>query len=142
MEVNLRNQIKEWEEKYLYPLIPCMMHNKTVIFLRGISGSGKTTLSNTLLQILGPETVSYSADNYFIIDGVYTFDRNKISEAHISCVKSMETALQSPKIRYIIMDNTHTQLWHLQNAEDIANKYGANLYYLDIYVPDKAHFLL
>lgn len=143
---NLKNQINKWQEKYLHPLTLSLLNTNTlknVIFLRGISGSGKTTISNTLCHLLGYEqTVSFSADNYFIIDGIYTFDISKISEAHKHCVTSMEIALQSSTIRYIIMDNTHTQLWHLYNAENVASQYGANLYYLDIDVPDKAHFNL
>ena len=143
---NLTKQISAWQERYLLPLLPSLMNTKTlknVIFLRGISGSGKTTLSKTLSHLLGSErVVSFSADNYFTVDGVYNFDIKKISEAHKDCVNSMEIALQSSTIRYIIMDNTHTQLWHLHNAENVANRYGASLYYLDISVPDKAHFLL
>lgn len=143
---NFKNQIKIWQEKYLYPLLPYLTNKKTVphvIFLRGISGSGKSTVSTYLSCLLGSEkVVSFSADNYFIVDGVYKFELNKASEAHNDCVKSMELALQSPNIRYIIMDNTHTRLWHLHNAENIANKYGANIYYIDIIVPDKTHFLI
>lgn len=138
--------INTWQEKYLHPLTLSLRNTKSlknVIFLRGISGSGKTTISNALCHLLGYEqTVSFSADNYFIIDGIYTFDISKISEAHKNCVNSMEIALQTPTIRYIIMDNTHTQLWHLYNSENVASQYGANLYYLDIDVPDKGHFNL
>jgi uridine kinase len=146
MSDNLSEQINRWKEKHLYPLIPFLTDTKmvkNVIFLRGISGSGKTTISNILVDLLGPEkAISFSADNYFTIDGVYKFDFQKISEAHKDCVNSMETALKSPTVHYIIMDNTHTQLWHLHNAENIANQYGAKLYYLDIDVPNKEHFSL
>jgi tRNA uridine 5-carbamoylmethylation protein Kti12 len=146
VEYNLNKQVHTWQKNHLYPLIPPLINNnklKTVIFLRGISGTGKTTISNALSQLLGSENVvSYSADNYFTINGVYNFDIKRAPDAHKYCVNSMEIALQSPTIRYIIMDNTHTQLWHLYNAENIANKYCANLYYIDITVPDKAHFLL
>jgi len=142
----LSKQVNKWQEKYLYPLLQSLKNTtsfKNVIFLRGISGSGKTTMSNAISHLLGSEmVVSFSADNYFTVDGVYKFDILKISEAHKHCVNSMEIALQSPTIRYIIMDNTHTQLWHLSHAENVANQYDAKLHYLDINVPDKAHFLL
>lgn len=144
LETNLSKKL--WQERYLSPLTSSLVNStnlKTVIFLRGISGSGKTTVSDILSEMLGSEkVVSFSADSYFTIDGIYKFDIKKISDAHRHCVRSMEIALQSDAIRYIIMDNTHTQLWHLYNAEEIANQYDTNLYYIDINVPDKAHFLL
>jgi predicted kinase len=142
----MTKQIKAWQEKHLYPLLPLLTNTKSitnVIFLRGISGSGKSTLSNCLSHLLDSEKViSLSADNYFTINGVYKFKINKISEAHKECVKSLELALQSTNIRYIIMDNTHTRLWHLHDAENLAKNYGATIYYIDIVVPDKPHFLL
>lgn len=136
-------QINTWREKYLYPLIPHLLTTRTsknVIFLRGISGSGKTALSNALSNLLDSDVVSLSADNYFMVDGVYKFKSQNVTEAHKNCVHSMELALQSSAIHYIIMDNTHTQLWHMSNAETVAKEYDANLYYIDINVPDKAHF--
>jgi len=136
---------KPWIDN-LYDLVPLLTNTTTVphvIFLRGISGSGKSYLCKALSDLLGSETtVSFSADTYFISDGIYKFDISKASEAHKNCVNSMEKALKMPNIRYIIMDNTHTRLWHLSNAEKVAQDYGARLYYLDIIVPDKAHFLL
>jgi len=140
------SSIDKWHEMYLHPLLPSLKNTKTaknIIFLRGISGSGKTTLSKSLSYLLGSETVvSFSADNYFTIDGVYKFDFKKAPQAHEDCVTSMELALRSSNYRYIIMDNTHTQLWHLNKAENIASKYDTTLFYIDIVVPDEAHFLL
>jgi predicted kinase len=75
-----------------------------------------------------------------MLDGTYTFDFTKISDAHNACTNTMEKALSSPNIQYIIMDNTHTRLWHLLNSETIAKQYDVNIYYLDIVVPDAAHF--
>ena len=135
-----------WEEKYLHPLLPNLINTKTtpsLIFLRGISGSGKSTVSKFLRDALGPSnTVICSADNYFIKDSVYKFDITKVSEAHKDCLESMEAALQTPEIRYIIVDNTHTRLWHLQAAERTVQKYGAHIHYIDINVPDLAHLLV
>jgi predicted kinase len=38
------------------------------------------------------------------------------------------------------MDNTHTRMWHLLNAETIAKKYDMKIFYIDIIVPDESHF--
>ena len=136
----------KWVEMYLHPLLPSLKNTKTaknIIFLRGISGSGKTTNSESLSYLLGSESVvTFSADNYFTTDGVYRFDIEKASEAHQDCVRMMELALRSSAYRYIIMDNTHAQLWHMHKAENIANKYDTTIFYIDIVVPDEAHFLL
>lgn len=143
---NLNNQIKKWQDTHLHPLLTSIINSKNlknVIFLRGISGSGKTTICNYFLNALDSErVVSFSADDYFTKNGMYKFDFEKVAEAHNHCVNLMKIALESTSIRYIIMDNTHTQLWHLYNAENVANQFDAELFYLDINVPDKAHFLL
>lgn len=143
---DLNNQIKKWQEIHLHPLLPFIINpkaHKKVLFLRGISGSGKTTIGKYLSHALDSEKVIiFSADDYFIKNGVYKFELEKVAEAHKHCVNSMKIALQSASIRYIIMDNTHTQLWHLSNAVNVANQFGAELFYLDVDVPDKAHFLL
>jgi predicted kinase len=142
----LSHQITTWEKDNLHPLLPILRNTHRiphVIFLRGISGSGKTTLCNSLSHLLGIENVvSISADNYFIKNGIYKFQMSEISEAHRSCIISMEKALESSEFPYIIMDNTHTRLWHLTKAEEIAEKYGAKIFYLDIIVPDHADFLV
>ena len=142
----LSHQITTWEKDNLHPLLPILINTHRiphVIFLRGISGSGKTTLCNSLSHLLGIEkVVSISADNYFIKNGIYKFQMSEISEAHRSCIISMENALESSEFPYIIMDNTHTRLWHLTKAEEIAEKYGAKIFYLDIIVPDHTDFLV
>jgi len=132
--------MQTWTQQYLQPLLPQLTTTPCVIFLRGISGSGKSTVSKFLTEALGPsKTIICSADNYFMKDGIYKFDITKVSEAHAYSIKCMEAALKSPEIRYIIMDNTHTRLWHLQAAERMAQKYGSQIHYIDIIVPDAAH---
>lgn len=136
-----------WEETYLKPLIPSLKgtrENKTVIFLRGISGSGKSVLCNFLFKSLGgvEKVVCCSADNFFIKNGVYKFDSNKLPEAHEACINTMEQALQNTSIRFVIVDNTHTQLWHMSKGETIAKAHGASVLVIEIVVPDRTHFVL
>ncbi len=137
---------KGWEEKYLYSIRSILTNtntSKTVIFLRGISGSGKSTIANSLSRLLGPEnTTVCSADNYFIKDEIYRFETSKLSEAHEACAIAMKSALDSSNIRYIIVDNTHTRMWHLYNTETLAKESGAEIHYLNIVVPDKEHVSL
>ena len=135
--------MESWELMYLHPIYQ-LVQNKTsrptVLFLRGISGSGKSTVSTLLTKAFGADkTVICSADDYLMEDGVYKFELSKLSDAHKQCIKSLEASLKSPNVRYIIMDNTHTRLWHLQAAEEIARKHGSKIHYIDIVVPDKTH---
>jgi uridine kinase len=137
---------KVWEEKYLYPILSILRNtntSQTVIFLRGISGSGKSTIASSLSQLLGTKnTAVCSADNYFIEDGIYRFESSKLSEAHEACARALKSALAFSNIRYIIVDNTHTRMWHLYNTETLAKESGAEIHYLNIVVPDKEHVSL
>jgi len=138
--------MKMWIETYLHPIYKLVQNDTakpTVLFLRGISGSGKSTVSSLLTSHFGADkTAICSADDYLMEDGVYKFDINKLSDAHKHCIKSMEAAYQTPHIRYIIMDNTHTRLWHLEAAEEVARSHGSKIHYLDIVVPDESHLAL
>lgn len=87
-----------------------------VIFIRGISGSGKSTLAYTLKEELMEEYVSsivLEADDYFMKDGVYTFDGELIGKAHEDCVKRMVDNFK--KFDVVIVANTFTRAWELEN---------------------------
>jgi predicted kinase len=138
---------KTWEEIYIKSIIPkltCVDYfGQHVIFLRGISGSGKSTVCEVLARLLGQEKVVYcSADTYFTCGKLYLFEPDKLHKAHKACVDSMEMALLTPGVSYVIVDNTHTQLIHLSAAEAIAEKYRAKMFYLEIVVPDINHLLI
>ena len=136
----------KWEEKYIYSLVRSLTTDgpPAVVLLRGISGSGKSTLANGLITLLGTDkAVRYGADDYFMDEnGEYQFDASKLPEAHAACMASLQNALLTPSMRVIIVDNTHTRLWHMSNAEQLANKHGARIFVVEIVVPDQAHFSL
>lgn len=136
----------KWEQKYLEPLVQNLTTKgpPSVILLRGISGSGKSILCNRLTALLGADKVSHcSADDYFTDEnGAYHFDPSKLPDAHAVCVAALEDALVDPSIRVILVDRTHTRLWHMSNAEQVAKKHGARVFVLEIVVPDNAHFSL
>ena len=106
----------------------------TVYILRGVSGSGKSSITRTIIQSLSSPSSSgtastadtninhlvtvCSADNYFMIDGVYHMDLSKIKDAHAWCEQQFLQALESC-IPIIILDNTNTQLWNYSKYEEI-----------------------
>ena len=101
--------------------------NKQVVIFRGIPGSGKSTLARTI-QSMEPGTVIVSADNYFIgPDGVYTFDPNKIKNAHAQCMSEFNNALKKRNVKMIIVDNTNIQRWNFLAYINIAEKMRAQV---------------
>lgn len=65
---------------------------KTLILLRGLPGSGKSTLA---LQFKDAPVIS--ADDFFMVNGNYIFDKEKLGMAH---------AYSQDKVEYLMMENT------------------------------------
>ena len=95
---------------------------KELFLLRGLPGSGKSTLAKSL------NGIHVEADQFFIIDGEYTFDASKLKEAHNDCltrVKSYMYIFSSKETsERIVVSNTFTQEWEMKPYFDIAEKYG------------------
>lgn len=75
----------------------------TVIILRGVSGAGKSSLAE-ILEAQG--FVVVSADNFFVKDGAYDFDRTKLTKAHHWCYDQYTKALEAGL--NVVVDNTNT----------------------------------
>jgi predicted kinase len=92
---------------------------KNLILLRGLPGSGKSTLAKSL------GGVHYEADMYFIrgIDNIYMFDASKLKNAHEWCRTITETAMLNSDEK-IVVSNTFTQEWEMEDYFKLAEKYG------------------
>lgn len=102
--------------------------DKTLYLIRGLSGSGKTTLAHTIARGLDVpyndhQSATISADDFFLIDGVYCFDRTKLKEAHEQCQNRCNAAMVSG-IDYVIIHNTFSCQWEAQWYLDAAKKHG------------------
>lgn len=87
--------------------------------IRGVPGSGKSTLAKQL----APEH-HYEADSYFVgDDGVYRFDRTKLSEAHAFCFRNVQKAMTSGA-SVIAVANTFTRHSEYSAYEELAVKMG------------------
>jgi len=92
------------------------MKNETLILVRGLSGSGKSTLAKHLSHCFSG-AVHLEADDFFMKDGIYTFDQAKLSEAHQQCQRRTREALKEE--RPVIVANTFTRVWEMQPYLDM-----------------------
>ena len=102
-----------------------------LIIMRGVSGSGKSTLAQQLAQA-HPESVIYSTDDFFMVEGKYVFDVKKIGENH---KKNQDRAVEGmkKKIPLIVIDNTNTQAWEMKPYVLAAQEHG---YQIEIHEPE------
>jgi predicted kinase len=96
---------------------------KHLFLLRGLPGAGKSTLAKSIGGI------HFEADMYFIEDGVYKFDPTKLKMAHNWCAIQTQKAMvdDEPKI---IVSNTFTQEWEMENYYKLAKENGYTVFSL------------
>ncbi|KAK8752534.1 hypothetical protein OTU49_006029 [Cherax quadricarinatus] len=117
-----------YHEDYLnYPILLdektikyCQM-SKVMVILKGLPGSGKSFIARRIQQLY-PAAVMCSADSFFMHDGVYKFDRDKLKEAHKSCQQKALDAAQS-SCNVIVIDNTNVQNWEAKYYLNLTKKY-------------------
>lgn len=98
-----------------------------LFLLRGASGSGKSTIAK-ILEAEGAYTAS--ADEFFVgDDGKYRYDGSKITEAHNSCKRRTEAALQANR-DIVAVHNTFIEDWQMIHYFYLAAKYSYNVHTL------------
>lgn len=93
---------------------------KKVTFTVGVPGSGKSTLAK---KIAGENGVILSTDDFFMVDGVYKWTGDFISEAHkwnqgrfyLEIFKGTEN---------IVVDNTNLETWQMFPYVDSVIRHG------------------
>ena len=96
---------------------------KELFLLRGLPGSGKSTLA----QSLGGKHLE--ADMYFMNDGIYEFDPIKLRDAHGWCRKETFRSMAT-NLERIVISNTFTQKWEMEDYYELGNLYGYKIYSL------------
>ncbi|CAK7994790.1 AAA family ATPase [uncultured virus] len=86
-----------------------------MIILRGCPGAGKTTIAEKCF----PDYVKCSADDHFMKNGVYYFNRYEIQLAHDNCYAKAKKALADGK--NVIVDNTNRKLDEFKRYLDLSN---------------------
>ena len=83
-----------------------------LILVRGCPGSGKSTFAQKeYVEPFGYKLIE--ADMYFIKDGVYMYDKSKISDAHKWCFNETIKALTNGE--NVIVANTFTKQWEIDD---------------------------
>lgn len=75
---------------------------KKIIIMQGVPGSGKTTY---ILKHY-PSAFICSADDFFIINGKYRYDKEYIGVAHKTCFFKFKAAIED-RLPEIVIDNTN-----------------------------------
>ncbi|XP_058449672.1 NEDD4-binding protein 2 [Malaya genurostris] len=108
---------------------------RVMVLMRGAPGSGKSYLSRVLID----KTLRngdyrnhiFSADDYFLVNGVYRYRADRIEDAHRynhNNVRAKARDGWSP----IVVDNTNIKLWEMYAYVSIAAEYG---YHLEVMEP-------
>jgi len=97
------------------------MSTVTLILMCGLPGSGKSTKARAMAAVSGAQICS--ADDYFIINGKYTFDPLKLPEAHQLCRERAAAALRTGQ--HVIIDNTNLRREHRDEYRAMAAAMGA-----------------
>ncbi|XP_041373615.1 2',3'-cyclic-nucleotide 3'-phosphodiesterase-like [Gigantopelta aegis] len=92
--------------------------SKVMFIMRGLPGSGKSTIVRSI-QSTYPISAVCSADDYFLKDGVYNFDPNKLGPAHETCRLRTEQHCQSG-CPVVVIDNTNVKRWEMKEYLDLA----------------------
>lgn len=90
---------------------------RVLVIMRGLPGSGKSTLARQIvkasLETDDFEPFIFSADDYFVVNGVYRYDPARLQDAHRYIQYQASEAMRKA-ISPVIIDNTNTQLWEMK----------------------------
>jgi len=106
---------------------------KLAIINRGIVGTGKSTIVNKIKDSLEKNSFSYeicSTDEFFIKNGEYKFDINKIQENHLKNQDKFFNALKEQK-DVVICDNTNISSWEAKPYYNMAKSLNYKVILLD-----------
>lgn len=107
-----------------------IQEQKIVNIFRGLPGVGKTKVANRIANEMNDQDgtnqttcVILSSDDFFIENGVYTFDKDKIDTAHKSNFERFKKAIED-SVPYIIVDNTNIKSFHYRHYLDYAQRHN------------------
>jgi tRNA uridine 5-carbamoylmethylation protein Kti12 len=99
---------------------------KIAIINRAVPGSGKTTLTKNIVKELknnNLDVVIHSTDEYFMENGKYMFDINKLEEYHKKNFQQFTNSIKQG-VDVVICDNTNIAPWQTEPYTKIARENG------------------
>lgn len=107
--------------------------HKTVIINRAVSGSGKTTLSKcvtTALRDRGLTVAVHSTDDFFMVNGRYAFDLEKLNGYHKQNLANFIADLERGT-DIVICDNMNLLPWQSKPYTDAARAHNYQVLFLN-----------
>jgi predicted kinase len=102
----------------------------TMYVMRGLPGSGKTTMARTLSKHV------YATDDFWMKDGEYVFDKERLKEAHRWNVDRVEDVLKKD-ISPVVVDNTNLEPCDIKPYLLLAMEYHYSLILVEPETPWK-----
>jgi predicted kinase len=103
-----------------------------IIILRGISGAGKSTMVEKISKDRKYKDVFIcSSDHYFMKDGQYKYNPDKIIDAHNYCMRRFLMELPNNH-EAIFVDNTNIQMWHFMGYVQVAQALGCTIEIVEV----------
>lgn len=91
-----------------------------LVLIRGLPGSGKSTLAREMARAIVADHCE--ADDFFMRDGTYAFDRARLDQAHAHCLLRARLALEAG--RSCVVANTFIRRWEMAPYHHLAAEAG------------------
>ena len=100
--------------------------HKTVLINRAVPGSGKTSFTRRIssaVEQLGLSVAVHSTDDFFMVDGRYEFDIEKLGAYHRRNLGNFRASLEK-SVDLVIVDNTDIAPWECEPYTQLARAAG------------------
>ena len=103
--------------------------DKQLILVRGLPGSGKSSLAK---HLAGKSGEVFSTDDFFMVDGKYVFDPEKLHCNHMRNQNMVKISMEYG-VSPIVVDNTNVTAKEMEPYLELAKRYG---YRVSVQEPD------